>query len=121
MQKIDFYQGFEGYPALIILQKQQGKIITQWESWMGYVDGILESIPPNAQGNWEGITLHYHLETGWYEEEDWLCQEKELFAQQLESINPSTLGKVEQQVLKTWIQLLQNSIAANDELYFYED
>jgi hypothetical protein len=80
----DFYSGYEGEGEIVFYHKS-----SQWDievcklsMWVGYFDEIINSIPPNRQGFWEGIPYYYHLNTGFYDEENWECKDKEFFLAQ---------------------------------------
>ena len=93
MQVFDYYSGFEGEPEILISQKNKdGKAIALLRIWVAYFDKIISLIPPNGNGCWEGISLHYHSVTGFYDT-SWECQDIILFRQQLESIDEELLKK----------------------------
>ena len=84
----DFYRGFEGEPEVVFaLQSRQDGGIHAWE---GYVDTVLNTIPPGSHGMWEGLLLPYHLEMGcWDDEKEMVVEDLPLFAAQLAAVDAS--------------------------------
>jgi hypothetical protein len=81
---IDFYSGFEPEPEIRIrVMNDNHPCKLQIVIWEGYFDSIIRLIEPNESGRWEGVTLEYHLHTGWYDEEIWELEDQELFLRQI--------------------------------------
>lgn len=105
MKQIDFYTGFEGNPEIVIsvINDDQDKVYAL-KTWVGYFDAVLQKIKP-LNGHWEGVALHYHLETGWYDEE-WTCDNVKLLHDQLKEIEKSEFDELE---LKFYHELVKLS------------
>jgi len=58
-----------------------------------------------VNGNWLGILLHYHLETGWYEEE-WECEELSLLSDQLISIEKENFDSLEKKFMEEFQKIV---------------
>lgn len=89
--RTDYYTGFEGHPSIVI--KIEGKIESEhkgrsyrMELWNGYFTSLIELIKPSLDGNWEGLALYYHTDTGWYDEDNWPLDNVKLAMDQLSSI-----------------------------------
>ncbi|MES2638741.1 MAG: hypothetical protein V4850_04645 [Myxococcota bacterium] len=67
----NFYQGFEGEPELIVELRVARARKATVRAWTGYFDELMALVPPSAEG-WTGLALHYHLCTGWQEENEWI-------------------------------------------------
>lgn len=62
MKTIDFYQGYEGEPEFILTRRARSGIDSCiLRLWDGYFHDTIEQIPPGTDGNWQGVTLHYHV------------------------------------------------------------
>ena len=48
-------------------------------------------IPPRENG-WVGFSYYYHLNSGWYNEENWCVPNIDLFYEQLQEIDENTLA-----------------------------
>jgi len=86
--------------------------------WIGSFDSIVSLVKPNQKGNWEGISLYYHTETGWYEDDLWKCEVPELFINQLESIDSQKLEGETRRVLVSLIDILKEGSVLNKDIYF---
>lgn len=118
-KELDFYKGFEGEPELVIFTKDKNdKVLATIRLWVGFFDAIMGSIKPNNHGVWEGVTLHFHEETGWYDESPWRCSNVELFIIQLESIDSGVLKVEENDILDPLIMMLKNSANLKEDVYF---
>lgn len=116
---IDFYTGFEGEPELIIsTKKDENSADIIIKLWIGFFDSILEKIPPNEQGEWQGVPLHYHLCTGWYDVEIWECYEPELFLGQLEKLDLSEFKVDIANITKTIKKVLEYGIQRKQKIFF---
>jgi hypothetical protein len=103
MKILDFYTGFEGHPEILILLKNKDDSpFCELKTWIGYFDSTLKKIQPN-NGNWEGIALHYHMETGWYDGE-WECDNLSQLFRQLLNINKVNLDSKEQQFVEAFFR-----------------
>jgi hypothetical protein len=98
MKVFDYYSDFEGEPEIRVIQtNKDGQHIAVLKLWAAYFNTIIQLIEPNDKGFWEGVTLQYHLHTGWYDNDYWACNDVALFLKQLESIDENKLkeGKPE--------------------------
>jgi hypothetical protein len=94
MKVFDYYSNFEGEPEIRVIQtNKDGQNIAVLKLWDAYFNAIIRSIEPNDKGLWEGVTLEYHLHTGWYDNGSWSCDDVDLFLKQLESIDENKLKK----------------------------
>lgn len=130
MKIFDYYSGFEGEPEIRILQKsKEGENISVLKIWEAYFRAIIELIKPNDNGCWEGVSLQYHLGTGWYDVGYWECDNVALFLEQLESIDENNLeyGKTEtiesvsHDVLKLLKTMLRNTIELDGKIMIEYD
>jgi hypothetical protein len=128
--KTDFYTGFEGYPSITftIKAKNVDDIQTQSlkiEIWDGYFNNLMQLIQSNEQGNWDGLALYYHTDTGWYNEENWPLDNVQLAIHQLSAIkfnadSDSMLGTnsnlILEEVRDSLIILLQKAVQQNADV-----
>lgn len=123
MQKIDFYQGFEGNPELMLIHKNQEDVAqTVVHLWTGYFDPIIEQIPLNTLGHWEGLTLAYHQHEAWYEVPAWKCPDPALYLKQLQQVPTLSLQNAEPPIYQVWetlITLLKSVVKQKGTLWFY--
>ena len=110
----DFYAGFEGEPEVTFVRT--GTIEQSLHAWDGYFSQVLEAIEPGTDGQWHGLVLHYHLETGWYDEENFEVKDVELFATQLATLNISLLEPGTLRFYKALLSFVQNTLADRDKL-----
>jgi hypothetical protein len=116
MKTLDFYCGFEGEPEIQILMKDINDVLVfELKTWIGYFNATLIKIPP-TNGNWEGIALHYHLETGWYDI-DWECDNLLLLKSQLLSIAKDDMELQEKKFLGAFIDLVLDASKNNHRLF----
>jgi len=125
MKVFHYYSGFEGEPGITIIKKnKKEQSIAVLKLWSAYFNSIIELIEPNEKGFWEGVTLHYHLVTGWYDDGFWKCDDVSLFLKQLESIDEnklkeSALKSIEREgfdILQILKSMLKTAIDSNDEI-----
>lgn len=115
MKTLDFYTGFEGNPEIrILLKDKNDSPFLELKAWIGYFDATLKKIR-TSNGNWEGIALHYHMETGWYDGE-WECDNLSLLNRQLLSINKVDLDLKEQQFVEAFIDVVSCACKNNKRL-----
>lgn len=116
MKTLDFYSGFEGEPEIqILLKNQDNNPFLELKVWIGYFDAVLKKIK-TINGNWEGIALHYHLETGLYDDE-WECDNLFLLKSQLLNIDLDGMDSKDQQFIEAFINLVLDAIKHNDRLF----
>ena len=60
----NFYEGFEGEQELVVSLK--GGHERTFSAWIGYFDTMMDCVECGKDG-WEGIALHYHRDTGFYD------------------------------------------------------
>ena len=121
-KKRDFYNGYEGEPELIIIQKNNAGILkTTINLWIGFFDEVMNFVKPNSNGHWQGIALYYHTEEDWCSQSPWKHEDKILFIQQLEFIKINQLCIESQTILMHILDIFKDSISANDEIYFEYD
>ena len=122
MRSIDHYTGFEGEPEYRIfsLDATQNKQI-EISVWAGYLETFFRRFDPSPIHGWEGLLLHFHTVSGWYEETPWLCEELEQFAQLLSDPISNALGTTYQNVLKDLKTLVDEAIENGHQVYFEYD
>ncbi|MDR1284791.1 MAG: hypothetical protein LBJ88_01160 [Campylobacteraceae bacterium] len=119
MEIINFYKGFEREPKIELVQmNKQGNIKKILELWIGYFDEIVEKIKPNENGQWEGVPLFYHTETGWYDDENWKCSDLILFYEQLRQIKDNIYDEKVKKIYSELIMTVDNCVINQDDLYF---
>ncbi|MBO9703486.1 MAG: hypothetical protein J7604_24980 [Sporocytophaga sp.] len=119
---IDFYKGYEGEPEIdFILKDSSGGIFVVLKLWIRFFDSIMNLIKPNDNGLWEGLLIHYHLHTGWYDMPEWLCDNTYLFYNQLKGIDIVSLSDTEISVLTELMSLVKLSTILKYSLYIKYD
>ena len=109
MKEVDYYTGFEGEPEMVFsLMDSKGTPLHVVRCWIGYFDQIMQEIVPGPSGEWEGMSLHYAMITGWRERSLWVCDCADLYLEQLKRIRPDKLEKDAVRVLASLIGLLQD-------------
>lgn len=114
MLTADFYAGFEGEPEVTFVRT--GKIEYSLQAWDGYFSQVLEKIKPGVDGDWHGLTLYYHLGTGWYDNEEFDVEDVQLFATQLAMLDTSVLEPATFRFYKALLLFVQEAIRNNDKL-----
>lgn len=118
-ERYDFYTGFEGEPELLISSKDfRGEVKVVMNLWIGYFDSIMNLIPPNSKGKWEGVPLHYHLLSGWDGNLEYKCNDANLFAAQLQAIDRSKLSIEEKEIHGRLLNMLRESVARKEHICF---
>jgi len=122
MRVFDYYQGFEGEPGIHITHaNRELQSIAVIKLWYGYFRSIIDLINPNKNGNWEGVTLAYHLHTGWYDDERWECEDILLFLNQLESISAKSLRREEVEILNLLKPILREARSSSGHIFIEYD
>ena len=111
----DFYAGFEGEPEVILLR--QGKENYVLKAWDGYFSHVLDAIEPGEDGQWQGLPLHYHLMTGWYESENFEVQHPTLFASQLNHLDPSVFDAQTLRFYHSLRKFVEDTVEAHEPLF----
>lgn len=107
----DFYSGFEGEPELSIsLISEEKTTEIELTTWIGHFEEIVLSIGTNDLGKWEGISLYYHLHTGWYDQSPWILKEVDLFAKQLKSIENNLLSDSSKEIHKILSKIITKAV-----------
>ena len=91
MEEINYYTGFEGEGEICFHVRSNDKENIVLSMWVGDFDDIITQIPTGDDGNWKGLCLPYHLHTGWYEESEWLVENKQELCEQLKGIRADAL------------------------------
>ena len=119
MNVVDLYKGFEGEPEIQIISKNtHGQTEAVLHLWVGYFDSIIRLIEPNEKGFWEGVPVYYHTVTGWEDEANWECREKELFVEQLKGINIAALSPDYRRAYQELLKIFEDAITNNHKIHF---
>jgi hypothetical protein len=110
----DFYAGFEGEPEVTFVRT--GNREYSLRSWDGYFSQVLDAIEPGVDSKWHGLVLHYHLETGWYDEEEFEVEDVELFATQLATLNTFSFEPATNRFYEALCLFVQSAAANKDKL-----
>lgn len=86
-----YYEGYEGDEEICFRLFVNKEEVESIGIWGGYFSTIIELIPPQKEG-WVGFTYYYHLNTGWYDEENWNVPDIHLFYEQLQEIDENMLA-----------------------------
>ena len=122
MKEIDFYSGFESYPRMVFVQKnQKGEIVKILYSWKGFFNSIMVLIEPDENKGWEGVTYAYHVSRyNWYDA-PWKCEDLLLFLHQLNSVETVDLDEREINVLNALKNMVSECIELELDLFLEED
>lgn len=108
-KKYDYYSGFEGEAESVIrFRNKQGELKRQMRIWAGYWDRIMNAIPPNEKGEWEGLALDYHLAEAWEEEE--ICNYEQLAIRQLKAISFSDQEELENEIREQLLRFFEQAL-----------
>jgi hypothetical protein len=122
MKVIDFYQGFEGEPEVVVSHRGiDGGLKSQINMWFGYFDDLMEHIPPGKSGDWEGVPKYYHSLIHWRDNKDWECTNIQLFIDQLTAIDPSKLRLESTLVLETLVHFAKTCVESKERLFILQD
>lgn len=121
MKTIDFYQGYEGEPEFILTRRARSGIDSCiLRLWDGYFHDIIEQIPPGTDGNWQGVTLHHHVNSFW-DGREWECLDLPLFHSQLMTIDPGKLRLGNETVLEAMKTLVKDCLVNQERLFIQRD
>ena len=85
-----YYEGYEGNEEIYFRLFINKREVESLGVWGGYFSAIVKLIPPQKEG-WIGFPYYYHLNSGWYDEENWNVPDIDLFYKQLQKIDKSKL------------------------------
>lgn len=85
-----YYNGFDGDEEICLRLFINEYEVESVGIWGGYFSSIIKLIPPKNDG-WSGFAYYFHLNTGWYDEENWEVPNIPLFYKQLCEIDESLL------------------------------
>jgi len=112
-----YYKGYEGEPEIQFIEElgmNEKKIISIWS---GYFDDVMSIVKPTDVG-WEGIALHYHLSTGWYEASPWQLIDIEGTLEQFQQLDEKMLAfEKSEYLLQEICDLLQEAIDNKHEIW----
>jgi hypothetical protein len=106
MRKTNYYKGFEGQPELQFDYTLDGKLY-RFTMWIGYFDKIMDDIEPTSNG-WTGLAYYYHLNEGWYEENNWPIPDLSSAIEQLR--NASVTDNVATEITLQLSEFLQKGL-----------
>ena len=86
-----YYEGCEGDEEILFRLYIGKKEVESVGIWGGYFSTIIELIPPKEEG-WVGFSYYYHLNSGWYDEENWYVPDIDLFYEQLQETDENKLA-----------------------------
>lgn len=118
MRKVvhDYYSGFEGEPEITFVRKDTLGDELAFALWDGHFGRIIELIQPEPEG-WSGLALHYHLDTGWNEDDDWRVPDPEVALSQLDGLVRADLPEQERKILDELVAFIREGIQAGDALH----
>lgn len=94
-----YYEGYEGDEEILLRLYIDKEEVESVGIWGGYFSEIIKLIPPREEG-WVGFSYYYHLNSGWYDEENWFVPDIDLFYEQLQLIDENALAyNVDKEVL----------------------
>lgn len=94
-----YYEGYEGDEEILFRLYVNKEEVESVGIWGGYFSTIIKLIPPQ-DGGWVGFPYYYHLNSGWYDEENWYVPDIDLFYEQLQLIDENALAyNVDKEVL----------------------
>lgn len=85
-----YYKGHEGDEEICFRLFINAEEIESIGIWGGYFSTIIKLIPPQKEG-WIGFPYYYHLNIGWYDKENWIVPDINLFYEQLQKIDENML------------------------------
>lgn len=91
MMNEKYYNGFEGDEEICFRLFINEKEVESIGVWGGYLSSIVKLIPAQKEG-WIGLAYYYHLNIGWYDEENWVVPDIALFYEQLREIDENLLS-----------------------------
>lgn len=86
---------------------------TMWEPLFG---SFMSAVTPSATG-WTSLALMYHLDKGWYEDEDWQVPDPTEALVQLETLHRDQLSDQEREILDALSDFIREGIQADDALH----
>lgn len=108
-----YYDGFEGDEEIFFRLYVQGEEVESLGIWGGYFSSIIKLISPRKDG-WYGLAYYYHLNIGWYDEENWEVPNLALFYEQLIEVDETLLTHNEdKEVLHLLQKLFRKAIDNN--------
>jgi hypothetical protein len=111
----DFYTGFEGEPEITFMRADTAE--SYLHAWYGYFSQVLEQVEPGSDGTWHGLAVHYHLETGWYDESEFEVQDVPLLASQLAAIDAAVFEPATQRFYNTLLAFVEQAATAHEKLF----
>lgn len=113
----EYYIGYEGEPEIQFIVAEDVDVKKIISMWNGYFDDIMNIIKPTDTG-WNGIALHYHLYTGWYEESPWLLVDIKETLIQFQQLDKEKLTyEKSKYLLQELCDLLQEAIANKQKIW----
>jgi hypothetical protein len=111
----DFYSGYEGEPEIRFVKKDTGGE-ESLRLWIGYFDRIMHQVKPLPDG-WHELALHYHMATGWYDEENWKIPNLADALSQLATVRASDLDDSTTKVKQACESLIARAIDENSAVF----
>jgi hypothetical protein len=116
--ELDYYRGFECEPEINFISEERDKVISQIKIWIGYFNQLMEISEPNAStGKWESLALHFHLDTGWYEEEKWKLPDIPESVTFFEELEADSLEEPIPEIRNSIVSLLSEAIKKDHIIY----
>ena len=109
MEDVNFYRGFEGEPELIFSYQNEGSV-RHFYMWMGYFVDIIDAVEPEPEG-WSSLAYCYHLNEGWYDQDNWPIPDLPVAINQIQSIELTQASPGVHQVRSELIAFLQAALA----------
>ena len=82
---------------------------------------MMDAIPLGKEGVWEGISVHYQFETGWFESSPWEYVDFDLFLKQLENLDTTKFKFHTIPVFEAILGLVQNCKKLSHRLFIEQD
>lgn len=111
----DYFKGREGNGEIAFVRRHGADelVFTMYD---GYFDNIMDAVSPEENG-WTSLALFYHTDTGWNESSDWKVSDMNSAIDQLKSVEPQYLSKLECTILRDLIDFMSETYKSGDNLF----
>lgn len=117
LEELNFYKGYEGEPEIHIVPGKDSEGLYTVHMWIGYFDSIMNRIPPNTNGSWEGAA-EYYLTNGWDADDDWEYQDVNGYLEQIKRIDTSVLDNTLKEIKSKIEELLEKCVEVDCSIKF---
>lgn len=117
MRKVikDYFTPYAEPGELTFVRRSRAEelVFILWEPIFG---AFMDAVTPTETG-WTSLALMYHMDKGWYEDEDWQVPDPAKALAQLEALHREQLSDQEREILDELSAFIRQGIQAGDELH----